>query len=63
MVATSQQRPPAALKGPCEEEERKKKGIKKRLQELATKGPGLHVIRLCQTCMTAFNQNTVGMFI
>lgn len=54
--------PSSSSKGAMWRREEKKE-IKICLQELATKGSALHVIRLCQNCMTAFNQNTVGMFI
>lgn len=43
--------------------EKKKKKGKKSLQELATKRSALHMIRLCQNCVTTFNQNTVEIFI
>lgn len=57
-VATSQQRPPAALKGLGEEGKKKKS-----LQELATKGSALHMTRLCQNYVAVFSQSVVGIFI
>lgn len=54
--------PSSSSEGAVEQGGRGKRG-KKNLQELATKGLALHMIRLCQNCTNAFYQDTAGIFI